>query len=229
MSTRPDGESPDVSPFTGNSQRVGWYRYYFANDRWEWSPEVEMIHGYAPGTVSRTTRLVLSHKHPDDSESVTETLDEMRRSRSPFSTRHRIVTVQGTTREVVVIGERLQDNSGELIGAQGLYIDVTDIPEDREAAINAAVTERTESRAVIEQAKGMLMMVYRIEAGPAFELLRWRSQETNTPLRALAEQLVEDIRGLQLAEGFVPPRSSVDRALLTAHQRVKSRTDQDHC
>jgi PAS domain S-box-containing protein len=227
MSTRPDGESPDVRAFAGNSPRVGWYRYYFANDRWEWSPEVEMIHGYAPGTVSPTTRLVLSHRHPDD-ESVTETLDEMRRSRRPFSTRHRIVTVQGTTRAVVVIGERLHDSSGELIGAQGLYIDVTGIPEDREAAINEAVTERSESRAVIEQAKGMLMMVYCIEAGPAFELLRWRSQETNTPLRALAEQLVEDIRGLQLAEGSLPPRSSVDRALLTAHQRVKSRTDRKH-
>jgi len=50
----------------GTRQRVGWYRFYFADERWEWSPEVEQIHGYQPGTVNPTPRLVLSHKHPDD-------------------------------------------------------------------------------------------------------------------------------------------------------------------
>jgi hypothetical protein len=40
-------------------------------------------------------------------------------------TRHRIITVQGDTRDVVVIGERLYDNSGEVVGTQGFYIDVT--------------------------------------------------------------------------------------------------------
>jgi PAS domain S-box-containing protein len=223
MSTTPYGESPVVRAFAGTSQRVGWYRYSFANDRWEWSPEVEMIHGYAPGTVNPTTRLVLSHKHPDDYEYVAATLDEIRETHRPFSTRHRIVTVQGITRDVVVIGERLHDNSGELIGTQGFYIDVTATPIERETAFNEAVTELSESRAAIEQAKGMLMMVYRIEARPAFELLRWRSQETNTKLRALAEQLVEDIRALRHAEGTLPLRSAFDRALLTTHQRVRAR------
>ena len=37
---------------TGGSQRVGWFRYFFDEDRWEWSPEVQQIHGYESGTVS---------------------------------------------------------------------------------------------------------------------------------------------------------------------------------
>jgi hypothetical protein len=96
----------------GDPQRSGWFRLYSDDERWEWSPEVAQIHGYRPGTVTPTTRLVLSHKHPDDYEHVAATLDEIRRTHKPFSTRHRIIDVQGHTREVIVIGERLHDNAG---------------------------------------------------------------------------------------------------------------------
>jgi hypothetical protein len=59
----------DIAPLEqaltgGTPQRVGGYRFYFNGERWEWSPEVEQIHGYQPGTVTPTTRLVLSPKHP---------------------------------------------------------------------------------------------------------------------------------------------------------------------
>ena len=33
----------------------------------------------------------------------------------------------------------------------------------------------------------MLMLIYRISSEPAFELLKWRSQETNTKLVDVAE------------------------------------------
>ena len=181
----------------GTAQRVGWYRFYFSDERWEWSPEVEQIHGYQPGTVTPTTQLVLSHKHPDDYAYIAATLDDIRQSHRPFSTRHRIITVQGDTRDIVVIGERLHDNSGEVIGTQGFYIDVTRSDEAREATISEAVAEFAEHRAAIEQAKGVLMYVYRVEADAAFDVLKWRSQETNIKLRTLAEQLLADIRTLK--------------------------------
>jgi fructose-specific component phosphotransferase system IIB-like protein len=111
---------------------------------------------------------VLSHKYPDDYEYIAATLDD---------TRHRIFTVQGDTRDIVVIGGRLHDNSGEVIGTHGFYIDVTRSDEAREATISAAVAEIAEHRAAIEQAKGVLMYIYRIDAAAAFDLLKWRSQE----------------------------------------------------
>jgi hypothetical protein len=67
----------------------------------------------------------------------------------------------------------------------------------------------------------MLMLVYRISADSAFELLRWRSQETNTKLRSLAEQIARDFLALAYDE-TLPPRSAYDRLLLTAHHRVAS-------
>jgi hypothetical protein len=179
---------------------------------------VEQIHGYQPGTVTPTTRLVLSHKHADDYEHVAATLDDIRRTHKPFSTRHRIISVQGAARDVVVIGERLHDNTGEVIGTQGFYIDVTPTGEAREADISQAVAEI----AVIEQAKGALMYVYRVEAGAAFDVLKWRSQETNVKLRALAEQLLADIRTLK-HDDSASYRAGFDRLLLTTHRRVRAK------
>jgi PAS domain S-box-containing protein len=209
----------------GTAHRVGWYRFYFSDERWEWSPEVEQIHGYQPGTVTPTTQLVLSHKHPDDYAYIAATLDDIRQSHRPFSTRHRIITLQGATRDIVVIGERLHDNSGEVIGTQGFYIDVTRSDEAREATISEAVAEFAEHRAAIEQAKGVLMYIYRIDSAAAFDLLKWRSQETNTKLRTLAEQLLADVHALKQNDS--PDRATFDRLLLTAHQRVKANAAHD--
>ncbi|MFE0750955.1 GAF and ANTAR domain-containing protein [Gordonia sp. NPDC058843] len=47
------------------------------------------------------------------------------------------------------------------------------------------------SRDVIGQAKGMIMYRFRIDAVAAFALLRKLSQDTNTPLAKVAEQLIE--------------------------------------
>ncbi len=206
----------------GAPAHFGWYRFYFSDERWEWSPEVARIHGYEPGAVTPTTRLVLSHKHPDDYDQIAATLEDIRRTHRPFSTRHRIITVGGATREVVVIGERMHDNAGRVVGTQGFYIDVTPPDGLQAAIITEAVAEIAEHRAAIEQAKGVLMLVYRIEADAAFDLLKWRSQETNVKLRVLADQLIADVSALEYDE-IVPPRSTFDRLLLTVHQRVRAK------
>ena len=122
----------------------------------------------------------------------------------------------------MVIGERLHDNSGEVIGTQGFYIDVTPTADARESSISKAVAEISDSRAAIDQAKGVLMYVYRIDAEAAFDLLRWRSQASNVKLRALAEQLLADIRRLKHDEDSLPSRPELDRLLLTAHQRIRA-------
>ena len=35
----------------GKPHPTGWFRLYFEDERWEWSPEVERLHGYEPGTA----------------------------------------------------------------------------------------------------------------------------------------------------------------------------------
>lgn len=218
-----DGQTPVEHALAGGEpQRVGWFRFYFANERWEWSPQVQRMHGYEAGTVQPTTELVLSHKHPDDYGQVAATLDEIKRTSGAFSTRHRIVDTRGDVHHVVVVGDQLFDDSGQVIGTHGFYVDVTpSIREARDEGVTEAVAEIAEARSGIEQAKGMLMLVYRINADSAFELLKWRSQETNTKLRPLAERIVKDFLGLCYDE-VLPGRVVYDRLLLTAHTRIDS-------
>lgn len=56
-----------------------------------------------------------------------------------------------------------------------------------------ALQRALETRAPIEQAKGMLMALHRIDAHQAFQLLRKQSQTTNTRLRDVALNLVEQL------------------------------------
>jgi hypothetical protein len=120
------------------------------------------------------------------------------------------------------VGDQLFDDTGTVVGTHGFYVDVSpSISQDREDAVTEAVAEIAEARGAIEQAKGMLMLIYRINADAAFELLKWRSQETNTKLRLLAEQLAEDFLALDYTE-TLPSRAILDRLLLTAHQRIST-------
>ncbi|MFE3230033.1 ANTAR domain-containing protein, partial [Nocardia sp. NPDC059228] len=52
----------------------------------------------------------------------------------------------------------------------------------------------------------------------AFKLLVWRSQETNTKLRALAEQLLRELPTVPPAEPATV--SAFDHILLTLHERI---------
>ena len=65
---------------------------------------------------------------------------------------------------------------------------------------------------MIEQAKGVLMAAYGITADRAFEILVWRSQETNLKLRELALRFMAALGGSHLSP---ESRSHVDHTLLT--------------
>ena len=176
---------------TENAQRVGRFRFYIDGQRWEWSETVERLHGYEPGTVTPTTDLVLRHKHPDDRQRVAAVLDRVVDG-EPFSSRHRIIDISGRTHWVIVVGDRMLDEAGKVIGTAGFYVDVTDTMQ---SDITTAVSKVTEARAEIEQAKGLLMAAYGISADRAFDILVWRSQETNVKVRELAHRFIDAMAG----------------------------------
>jgi PAS domain S-box-containing protein len=196
----------DLALRTGDEQRVGRFRFYLDGQRWEWSENVERLHGYEPGTVTPTTELLLSHKHPDDRPQVAGVLDRVAHG-EPFSSRHRIIDTAGRTHWVIVIGGRMLNESGEVIGTSGFYVDYTDTMQ---SDITAAVSKVSEARAEIEQAKGLLMAAYGITADRAFDILVWRSQETNVKVRDVARRFLNALAGTLTAG----TRMQVDHALL---------------
>jgi len=176
------------------------------------------------GTVAPTTEMVLAHKHPDDYRQIADTLDLIRQTRQAFSSRHRIIDVHGRIHHVVVVGDLLRGPDRTVIGTHGYYVDVTPSEREHQDQVTAAVAVIAESRADIERTKGMLMLIYGMDDSAAFEVLKWRSQETNTKLRLLARQIAADFVALS-GSGDLPSRSAYDTLLLTAHRRIKADTE----
>lgn len=212
--------APNVTPDDqGDRLNVGVFRFWFVGQRWEWSDEVARMHGYEPGTVEPTTELLLSHKHPDDRQHVQELLDHALHQGGSFSSRHRFLDTAGREHTVIVLADRMHNDDGAVVGTEGYYVDLTDTDAlSRNKVLDSVLPELFESRAAIEQAKGALMVVYRIDADQAFAMLQWRSQETNTKLRALAAQVVAELDTVQYQPDSL--RRQFDHLLLTVHTRV---------
>ncbi|MEY1673788.1 MULTISPECIES: PAS and ANTAR domain-containing protein [Gordonia] len=209
----------DANDHTAGESRishVGSFRFLFDTQEWEWSDEVAEMHGYRPGEVTPTTELIAGHKHPDDRQSFEELLATMLDRRIPFSSRHRIVDTQGEVRHVAVVSQQLTDEAGAVIGAEGFYLDLTAIEEravkDR---VDEHVARFREHQGVIEQAKGMISLVYGVSADRAFEVMRWRSQTANVKVNELARSIVTGVHKYVVLPD--PVRQSFDHLLLNAH------------
>ena len=201
----------DKALLGGESQRVGRFEYRYDSGAWTWSDTVAGMHGYEPGEIEPTTKLVLSHKHPDDLARVKALLQQ---SVAPFSSRHRIRTTTGEIRKVVVVGDPVTDADGRTVATRGFYIDIT---ESFNADLQQSITDELQvivsHREIIEQAKGMLMLIYQVSADAAFAVLVWRSQELNIKLSTVAEKLLAELPGLVNARPAM--RAPIDHYLLT--------------
>ena len=92
----------------------------------------------------------------------------------------------------------------------GLLIDLTELRLTAvRAATEHAVAEALRHRAVIGQAKGIVMVVHRVNADTACHLLSRHSQNTNTKLHELAAHLVNEIAD----PSFDPVPADIDALL----------------
>lgn len=200
---------------------VGGFHFHVREDRWVWSDEVARMHGYESG-FEPTTAQMLEQKHPDDRRAVAQVIERVITEGAPLSTHHRIVRTDGALREVLIVAFGDRDSSGP-DRVEGFYIDVTDtIGRDRQQTLTRAVAEVIGRRAAIEQAKGMLMMVYRISDERAFDVLTWLSQRSNVKVHAICTALIDQVRAVEAETSLC--RAEFDRLLITAGQRARSDT-----
>lgn len=167
--------------------------FHFSRDTrtWTWSEQVYAIYGFAPGAVLPTTELILAHQHPEDRAEVERVLTEAIETGTPHTLWHRIRDARGTTRQVVMVGAG-DFTGGELEGISGFLVDLTDAVRRTTAReVDEAIEQMSQSRPVIEQAKGALMISYGLDPDRAFQLLRSYSQRANVKLRDVARNVVE--------------------------------------
>jgi hypothetical protein len=112
----------------------------------------------------------------------------------PFSCYHRIVDQQGRIHSVLAVGRGVGPVHGKVEQLTGFFIDLTELRRsETEADVQQALLGIAEHRAVIEQAKGIVMMATGCDADDAFGILRQHSQNVNLKLNDVAHRLVKAV------------------------------------
>jgi hypothetical protein len=170
--------------------QTGRFTFDVRKDRWEWDDDVYLIHGYVPGSVEPTTARFLKHKHEQDRERVEDAFREAVLTGDPFSIYYRIRTRE-EVRSVVLVGEGVRDADGAITHLVGYYLNLTpEFTAESSAAADAAVAASAATRDTIEQAKGVLMLGYGLDADAAFAMLKWWSRNRNVKVREVADRLL---------------------------------------
>lgn len=176
---------------SASTTRAGRFRFTPTADRWWWSDEMFRIHGMRPGDVVPTTGVFLSHVHPEDRAVVTDAV-ETDGDLEARSCEYRLVDTLGCEHRVSLV--LANEGPAGIIGTSGFVVDGS---PGRESAVAALVNEQLaialESRAAIDQAKGVLMVAYGVDDAAAFDMLRSSSQQRNVRLRTLATRIVASV------------------------------------
>ncbi|KZM36820.1 PAS and ANTAR domain-containing protein [Oerskovia enterophila] len=176
----------------GRAHPTAQYRVDLRTGEWWWSDEMYLLHGLAPGSVAPTAALLASHKHPDDRDAVLREVAMLRTTGRPFSCSHRIVDARGRTRTVTVTGQGRRDASGAVVEVVGLVVDSTAAHED---ALRREVTRQVAvglaDRAVVDQAKGVLMATHGLDSDGALDLLVVHASESSRRLPDVARELLD--------------------------------------
>ncbi|RYP83996.1 ANTAR domain-containing protein [Nocardioides guangzhouensis] len=175
-----------------DQHRTGSFRYDVPSETWHWSPGIFHIYGFEPGDVVPTTDLMRRHVHPEDTDLAFSIGDRALRSGESFSSHFRIVDNEQRVREVIAVGHSVLGDEGGVTALEGHVVDITDAEATLvQEQVTLAVDDFRDHRAVIEQAKGVLVQLFSIDPDTAFLALARMSQARNVKVRYLAEELVE--------------------------------------
>ena len=161
------------------------FEYDAIADRWTCSPALCELYGIPPGQ-DPTTSSMLERVLDEDRAVVLQRFEEATRCARPFSLEYRLVDPSGTTRRLVLVGQS-EDSGGEVKRLSGFVVDIT---QTIRAGAAEAVLASTEHRAVIEQAKGALMLSFGIGEDAAFDMLRTYSNQHNTKVTRVAQHII---------------------------------------
>jgi hypothetical protein len=193
---------------------AGRYRYDRHNGDWWWSPEMFELHGLPPGSPQPDTQVYLGCQHPDDRARVLAAISDACATGGAFALETRVVRSDGHVQDVVLVGEPQLDVDGTVLAVEGMAIDITECRPpgstvERVHALQAEVEQlraAMASRAAIEQAKGILMLLTSCSDQVAFDLLAHISSHTHRKVRDVAQvitasaarttPLPDDIRGI---------------------------------
>ena len=181
---------------------AGRYRYDRSHGWW-WSPEMFTLHGLPPDSPQPDTETYLQYQRPEDRARLLDAISAACTSGRDFALETRMVRADGEERDVVLVGECRSDDGGPVTAVEGMAIDITEAhppgsATERATALEAEVGQlraAMASRACIEQAKGILMLLTSCSDQVAFDLLAHISSHTHRKVRDVALVITESAAG----------------------------------
>ena len=130
---------------TQESASTGWWEVDLVDESLTWSDEVYRIHE-VPTDESVELEDGIEFYHPDDRDAIERAFERLTEEGESYDLELRIVTATGRTRWVRAIGDPQFDDAGEVVGALGLFQDIT----ERKRYEMALESTREELRTVID-------------------------------------------------------------------------------
>jgi len=198
--------APSPRPVTGAPAPVrvaGRFRFDLRAGTWWWSPEMYVLHGLAPGAAPPDIEDYLAYQHVEDRSRVLSAVSAALTTGRAFALETRLVRADGRERGVVLVGEPQLDATDAVVALEGMCIDLTECRPpgsdvERAQALQAEVGQlraAMASRAQIEQAKGILMLLTSCGEQVAFDLLAHISSHTHRKVRDVAHVITESAAG----------------------------------
>jgi hypothetical protein len=161
------------------------------------------LYGLAATPAEPTTEDYLRCPQAADRPRILEALTRACTDGRAFAVETRVVGADGRDRAVVLVGEPQRDGTGEVDAVEGLCIDISACRPpgsdlERAQALQAEVGQlraAMASRAAIEQAKGILMLLTSCGDQVAFDLLAHISSHTHRKVRDVAEAITGSVAG----------------------------------
>ena len=170
---------------------TGFVECYFSNGVFHWSDDLYRIYGYERGDVVPSMDMALAHIEPADRAAVQAFWDRVSASGGPSSVYVSIRDRKDRQHKLLFSADFILEGSTP-VGVWGVVVDLTQsIHMDRHQLATEAVAASARNRAIIEQAKGILMGGTGVTADEAYELMSQQSQALNKKLYAIAQEIVE--------------------------------------
>ncbi len=112
--------------FALQSANVGIWDMDYTTGNLVWSETLEAHYGLKPGTFDGTFKTFIERVHPNDRESVAETIGMAAKSGGDFSVQNRSLWPDGMVRSLNGAGRVQLGEHGEPVRAVGISLDVTD-------------------------------------------------------------------------------------------------------
>jgi ANTAR domain/PAS fold len=224
VSPRPARANPPQPHAADHPGRAGRFRLDPRTTTWQWSAEMFTVLGLPADSTRPCTESLLQAQHRDDRARTLAALERAVTTGRPFAFETRVQRRDGELRVVVLAGEPCYGEDGTVVAVDGTCLDLTAgrLAQDGDV-VTALQTEVVQlrtamaSRATIEQAKGILMLLTSCSDQVAFELLAHMSSHTHRKVREVAQAIVDSASGaaplpedvkLILHDACPPPRRS---------------------